>query len=253
MDMTMTVQIFCPNCGSVKVKKNGHIHNGKQNHQCKDCKREFVLNPTNITISSDKKGLIKRLLLERISLHGICRATGVSLTWLLQYIVKLYAQLPDDLNFVEINDNSSLIIYPYKNETDEMWSFVGDKDNKKWIWIALDLSTRQIVAFFVGDRSKNSAKALWDRIPINYRKNATFYTDEYEAYNSVIPANQHVSGPKQDGITCHIERFNCTVRQRVSRLVRLALSFSKKLENHIGAIKYFICNYNLEKAAALHV
>jgi IS1 family transposase len=50
--------------------------------------------------------------------------------------------------------------------------------------------------------------------------------------------------------TNHIERFNNTLRQRVSRLVRSALSFSKKLSNHIGAIKYFICNYNLLKAKA---
>jgi hypothetical protein len=34
----------------------------------------------------------------------------------------------------------------------------------------------------------------------------------------------------------HIERFNNTLRQRVSRLVRDALSFSKKLANPIGAI-----------------
>jgi hypothetical protein len=33
-----------------------------------------------------------------------------------------------------------------------------------------------------------------------------------------------------------------------TRLVRSALSFSKKLSNHVGAIKYFICNYNLLKA-----
>ncbi|HLP87031.1 MAG TPA: IS1 family transposase, partial [Nostocaceae cyanobacterium] len=33
-------------------------------------------------------------------------------------------------------------------------------------------------------------------------------------------------------------------RQRISRLVRSALSFSKKLENHIGAIWYFIHHYN---------
>jgi insertion element IS1 protein InsB len=33
--------------------------------------------------------------------------------------------------------------------------------------------------------------------------------------------------------------------------VRESLSFSKKLANHIGAIKFFICHYNLEKAAAL--
>jgi hypothetical protein len=28
---------------------------------------------------------------------------------------------------------------------------------------------------------------------------------------------------------------------------------SKLVENHIGAIKFFICHYNLEKAAALPV
>ena len=43
--------------------------------------------------------------------------------------------------------------------------------------------------------------------------------------------------------------FNNTLRQRVSRLVREALSFSKKLANHIGAIKLFIYQYNLARAA----
>jgi dihydroflavonol-4-reductase len=46
-------------------------------------------------------------------------------------------------------------------------------------------------------------------------------------------------------------RPNNTLRQRVSRLVRDTLAFSKKLANHIGAIKYFICHYNLTRAAAL--
>jgi insertion element IS1 protein InsB len=53
--------------------------------------------------------------------------------------------------------------------------------------------------------------------------------------------------------TNHIERFNCTLRQRVSRLVRSALSFSKKLDHHIGAIKFFLCHYNLKVTAALPV
>jgi len=47
-----------------------------------------------------------------------------------------------------------------------------------------------------------------------------------------------------------IKRFNNTLRQRVSRLVREALSFSKKLVNHIGAIKLFICHYNLIRVVA---
>ena len=42
----------------------------------------------------------------------------------------------------------------------------------------------------------------------------------------------------------YIERFNNTLRQRISRLVRKTLSFSKKLENHVGAIWYFVHYYN---------
>ena len=50
--------------------------------------------------------------------------------------------------------------------------------------------------------------------------------------------------------TNHVERFNNTLRQRVSRLVCAALSFSKKLVNHLGAIKLFICHYKLTRAVA---
>jgi hypothetical protein len=50
--------------------------------------------------------------------------------------------------------------------------------------------------------------------------------------------------------TNHIERFNNTLRQRVSRLVRDALSFSMKLATHIGAIRLFICHDNLTRVAA---
>jgi hypothetical protein len=53
--------------------------------------------------------------------------------------------------------------------------------------------------------------------------------------------------------SCEVERFNNILCQRVSRLVRDTLSFSKKLAHHIGAIKYFICHYNLTRAAALPV
>lgn len=61
----------------------------------------------------------------------------------------------------------------------------------------------------------------------------------------VIPKSRHRSVGKSSGRTNLIERFNCTLRQRVSRLVRDTLSFSKKLDNHIGAIWYFVHHYNL--------
>ena len=78
-----------------------------------------------------------------------------------------------------------------------------------------------------------------------------FYTDHYAAYTGVIPSVQHRAISKLARKTNHVERFNCTLRQRVSRLVRATLSFSKKLSNHIGAIRYFICEYNLTRCAAL--
>ena len=82
---------------------------------------------------------------------------------------------------------------------------------------------------------------------------ATFHTDQYAVYKGVIPAEQHRAITKHARKTNHIERFNNTLRQRVSRLVRETLSFSKKLANHIGAIKYFICHYNLTRRGALPV
>jgi hypothetical protein len=48
-----------------------------------------------------------------------------------------------------------------------------------------------------------------------------------------------------------IERLNCILRQRVSRWVRVMLSFSQKVDNHLGAIKYCLCHYHLEVTAAL--
>ena len=117
----------------------------------------------------------------------------------------------------------------------------------------MDVHTRQIIAFHVGDRSKKSGKKLWKKIPKQIRQESIFYTDQYSVYESIIPKKQHVAISKKARLTNHIERFNCTLRQRISRLLRSTLSFSKKLENHIGAIKYFICQYNLDRGSALAV
>jgi len=117
----------------------------------------------------------------------------------------------------------------------------------------MDATTRQIIAFHVGDRSRASGKELWANIPTVYRDQATFHTDQYDVYKGVIPAEQHRAITKKARQTNHIDRFNNTLGQRVSRRVLETLSFSKKVANHIGAIKYFICHYNLEKAGALPV
>ena len=81
----------CPRCQSERLIKNGRIHTGKPKWMCKDCKRQFVLDPQWRRISEQTKALIDKLLLEKISLAGIARVTGVSEVWLQAYVNAKYA------------------------------------------------------------------------------------------------------------------------------------------------------------------
>ena len=108
----------------------------------------------------------------------------------------------------------------------------------------MDADTREIVGVYIGARSRQSAKRLWQSLPPVYRQDAICYTDFWEAYEQVIPGKQHRPVGKETGKTSYIERFNNTLRQRIGRLVRKTLSFSKKLSNHIGAVWYFVHYYN---------
>jgi IS1 family transposase len=70
------------------------------------------------------------------------------------------------------------------------------------------------------------------------------YTDFWSASEEIVPASRQRAVGKETGGTSTIERVNNTMRQRISRLVRNTLSFSKKLVNHIGAIWLFVHHYN---------
>jgi len=92
---------ICPNCNSLKIVKNGRIHNGKQRFKCNECSRQFVETSEKIVISQEKRNLIDRLLLERISLAGISRAVEVSEKWLQTYVNQKYALVPREIKVTE--------------------------------------------------------------------------------------------------------------------------------------------------------
>ena len=234
----MKPYLLCPNCGSDNIVKNGTTHRGKQNHLCRDCGRQFVANPQRQSLHDETIEMLERPLLERISLAGIARVLQVSESWIQQFVNRFYSGIKRSVQ-VSPKTKSRLTV-----QMDELWSFVDSKGNQQWVWLALDRVTREIVGCHIGDRSSNSAKALWDSLPRVYRQCAVVFTDHWEAYKSVLPSKRHVSVDKDSGLTSHIERFNNTLRQRVSRLVRKTLSFSKKVDNHIGAIWNFIHEYN---------
>ncbi len=227
----------CPMCNSENIVKNGSVHNGKPKFMCRDCRRQFVENPTNKIIPDATWDTVDKLLLEKIPIAGISRVTGISEPWLQKYINEHYENIPKKISIVK--EKGRLTI-----QCDEMWSYVGSKNNKKWIWLAIDQDSREIVGVYVGSRDRKGSRGLWDSLPAVYRQCAVCYTDFWSAYEVVFPSKRHKAVGKESGKTSYIERFNLTLRQRVSRLVRKTLSFSKKTENHIGAIRNFVHHYN---------
>src|SRR4051794_28133942 len=141
--LAMVLRDGCPQCGSTHHKKNGRIHNGKQNHRCKACGRQFVREFEQRLVSAEHRALIERLLNERLSLRGICRAVGVGMKWLMGFVVECYGAAPAHLNVQIPQHYDPLLGYSLEIEADELWSFVGKKANPQWLWLALDARSRQ--------------------------------------------------------------------------------------------------------------
>src|SRR4028118_980769 len=135
-----------------------------QSFKCRDCDRQFVIAPRHQSLEEDTRELIDRLLLEKISLAGIVRATGVSPRWLQYYVNKKLGAVKRQVE-VKSKKNGKLTI-----QCDEMWSFVGNKGNKQWIWLAIDVLTKEIVGVYIGQRDKDGAQGLGNLMPAVYRQ-----------------------------------------------------------------------------------
>ena len=63
----------------------------------------------------------------------------------------------------------------FRFEADEMWSFVGNKKNKQWIWLVMNTENRQIVAFHVGGPGQEDAQLLFKNTSSTSNKCCVFY------------------------------------------------------------------------------
>ena len=88
------------------------------------------------------------MLLERLSLGGIARILSISERWLQQYINQFYQEVPKQAQVLP-KEKGQLTV-----QMDELWSFVDSKNNKQWVWFAMDA---EIIACHIGDRSQQSA------------------------------------------------------------------------------------------------
>ena len=146
---------------------------------------------------------------------------------------------------VPLSSTLSPVQYNDIIEYDEMWFFVHDKKNKKWLWLAVLRRNRQVVAFHIGDRSYIAFKVLYSKVTNEYKK-CQSRSDFWEAYDD-LPKTLHQKCGKETGETSQVESVNNVIRQRLGRYARKTCSFSKSTVNHIKVTGLFLQEYNLER------
>jgi insertion element IS1 protein InsB len=232
-----TITYTCNRCGSLNITKNGSNKCGQAQYHCKDCGAYRVLEPRTPYTQEAKETILKAYR-ERASLRGLGRIFGVTRQTVALWIKTRVQNLPDLKDTLAPAQADDVL------ELDEAWSFVFKKEHKRWLWTALCRRTRQIVAFVIGDRSEQTCRRLWNKIPDSY-KHCQTYSDFWEAYQKVFSQETHQAVGKETGQTAHMERWYNTLRQRLARFVRKTLSFSKSDVFHHLVTKWFIALYNL--------
>ena len=71
-------------------------------------------------------------------------------------------------------------------ELDELWTFVGSKEEPRWIWLAVSAQSSQVVSFALGHRDEKTCRQMYDKIPRFYGLRQKC-TDCYGVYENVIP------------------------------------------------------------------
>lgn len=173
----------CPSCGSRAYKKNGINQYGDQNHKCLECGRQFVLDPQNKIVSEETKNLIRKLLIEKLTIGAICRIADVSKTWLLHFLKEEWRKIPLNIDVPATPDSPALILK--RLEADEIWPLIARRGRHVWLWVALDAQTRHVVALHVGGRTEEDGTAFWEEVPEPYRSGCQIYTDEWEVFGKL--------------------------------------------------------------------
>jgi len=103
---------------------------------------------------------------------------------------------------------------------DEMWSFVGNKKNQRWLWHAIDHATGQVLAYVLAPHTDAALESLMTLLrPFGITR---FYTDGWGGYTRILDEDQHEVGKQY---TQRIERKHLTLRTRIKRLARKTICF----------------------------
>jgi insertion element IS1 protein InsB len=128
-------------------------------------------------------------------------------------------------------------------------NFVGNKQNQRWLWVAIDHNTQVVLAFTFGKRKDVVFGKLQKLLePFNI---TMFYTDDWGSYARNIDPENHIISKKN---TQSIERKNLNFRTRIKRLARKTICYSRSVLMHdivIGLV-INILEFGLTAEAIIH-
>ncbi|WP_421692490.1 IS1 family transposase [Xenorhabdus bovienii] len=222
------VEVKCRFCDqTTPVKKHGKGEGGHQRYYCQPCRRTFQLEYTYRACHSGMKEQIVELAMNNAGIRDTARALHVSINAVVRTLKNARR---DGVTTLPLDTPELQLIC----EVDEMGSFISNKKRQRWLWYAWEPRLKRIVAHAFGARSKQTLRTLLEKL--SAFDVAFWCTDNFGAYD-ILADEKHITSKLY---TQCIERENLNLRNRLKRLNRKTLGYSKSVEMHDKIIVTFI-------------
>src|SRR6266436_9791930 len=242
----------CPHCQSDQIVKRGKTARGTQRSLCQNtlcAKGSFLLSYCNRGCLPEVKQTIIDMSLNASGVRDTARSLHICPNTVLRELKKKETALESVNTSVLRMLNPAEVAWDLERageaeaEMDEMWSFVRNKGNPRWLWHAIDHHTGQVLAYVFGRRKDEVFLRLQELLePFGITR---YYTDGWGAYERHIDVEQHQVGKEN---TQKIESKHINLRTRIKRLVRRTLCFSKTEQMHDLVIGLFMNRYEFGRA-----
>src|SRR5713101_8472507 len=211
------IAVQCPHCHSEQSVKRGKTRCGTQRYLCQNmacAKGSFLLDYRNRGCVPEVKQTIIDMSLNASGIRDTARVLQISTDTVLNELKKKEGALESVnsalLRTINPEEMTVAIERAGEAEMDEMWSFVGKKQDQRWLWHAIDHHTGAVLAYVFGRRKDAvflQLKALLEPFGLTQ-----FYTDHWGAYERHLEPAMHSPGKRN---TQKIERKHLTLRTRI--------------------------------------
>ncbi|MGN7613660.1 IS1 family transposase [Magnetococcales bacterium HHB-1] len=243
------IDVRCPSCDGLDVVRFGKQPNGSQRYRCNNpqCTRKTFLDTyQHRGRLPEVREQIVEMAMNGSGIRDTSRVLKISQNTVMAVLKKSRNSDPINeplLKSLDAEKTEVSLVRIDDAEADEMWSFVRNKENQRWLWHAIDRGSGAVLAYVFAPRKDwafQELKALLEPFGIQ-----RFFTDDWGAYWRTLHPDEHVIGKEN---TWKIERKHLTFRTRIKRLARRTICFSKTEEMHDGVIGIFINRYEFGRS-----